>query len=49
VDSIRDVQHTLVESVTGMAVLTGSDDGAILAIVTLHDLLRAQIAVSERE
>jgi CIC family chloride channel protein len=48
-DSIREVQKILVESATGSAILTGSDNGVVLAIVTLHDLLRAQIAVGERE
>jgi CIC family chloride channel protein len=48
-DSIGDVQHILVDSATGLALLTGTDNGAVLAIVTLHDLLRAQIAMSERE
>ncbi|RYD30270.1 MAG: chloride channel protein, partial [Verrucomicrobiaceae bacterium] len=49
-DSILRVQHRLMESPTGTVVLTGGDeDGAILGIATLHDLLRAQISKSERE
>lgn len=47
-DSIRDTQTALIESATGTVILTDHADGKLLAIVTLHDLLRAQVSVSER-
>ena len=47
-DSIRACQASLIESPTGTLVLTDHADGKVLAIVTLHDLLRAQISMSER-
>jgi len=48
-DTIRNLQMMLVESVTGTLVLTDKPDGFPLAIVTLHDILRAQASMSERE
>lgn len=47
-DSIRDSQTSLIESSTNTLVLT-AEDGKLLGFVTLHDLLRAQIAITERE
>ncbi len=48
-ETIRDLQARFIESKTGMLILT--DDGAdkVLGVVTLHDLLRAQLAMSDRE
>lgn len=45
--SIRDVSHLIINAPCGLVVLT--DDGAdrILSLVTLHDLLRAQVDVSD--
>ncbi len=48
-DSIGDAQRQLVESTTGTVVIIRNEDGHLLAFLTLHDLLRAQIAISERE
>ncbi len=48
-DPIRQTQHALIESTTGTVVVTDKADGVIMAVVTLHDLLRAQLAMSERE
>jgi CIC family chloride channel protein len=48
-DSIRDAQRELVESTTGTVVIIGNNDALPLAFLTLHDLLRAQVAKSERE
>ena len=48
-DSIRDSQNTFIESSTGTVVLTDKADGVVLAVVTLHDILRAQVSMSERE
>ncbi len=47
-DSIRDSQTSLIESPTGTVLLTDHVNGKVLAIVTLHDVLRAQVAISER-
>ena len=48
-DLIRDSHGKLIESTTGVVLLTNKDDGVPLAIVTLHDVLRAQLTMSERE
>lgn len=48
-DTIRASQNSLIESSTGTVVLTDKPDGVVLAVVTLHDILRAQLSVSERE
>ena len=47
--AIREVQHLLIESEDGIVVVTDRENGRPLAVVTLHDLLRAQLAVGERE
>jgi CIC family chloride channel protein len=47
--TIRECQSLLIESPCGMIVITDIQQGIPLAVVTLHDLLRAQTAVSERE
>jgi CIC family chloride channel protein len=41
--TIRQLQALLIESSTGLVVLTGADDHAVLGVVTLHDLLRAEV------
>jgi CIC family chloride channel protein len=48
-DTIRDCQNLLIDSVTATLILTDTPDGKPLAIVTLHDVLRAQVAMSDRE
>jgi len=49
--TIRECQMLLIESVCGLIVITDTDTdgGRPLAVVTLHDLLRAQAAISDRE
>ncbi len=47
--TIREAQSLLIESASGSIVLTDRPDGKILAVVTLHDLVRAQLALAERE
>ncbi|HEY3898693.1 MAG TPA: chloride channel protein [Chthoniobacter sp.] len=47
--TIRQCQMLLIESVSGLIVITDTDQGRPLAVVTLHDLLRAQTAISDRE
>lgn len=48
--TVRECQVALIESVSGMIVVTDkAEDGTVLAVLTLHDLLRAQVAMGERE
>jgi len=47
--TIRESQDALVESVTGVLILTDNSESRPLAILTLHDLLRTQMAMSDRE
>ena len=45
--TIRELQTLLLESPTGMALVCDPSDGKLLGIVTLHDLLRAQINAAQ--
>jgi CIC family chloride channel protein len=47
--TIRQCQALLIESACGFIVITDHLEGLPLAVVTLHDLLRAQVAISDRE
>ncbi len=48
--TIRECQAQLIESTAGIVVITDvANEGRPLGVVTLHDLLRAQTAISERE
>jgi len=47
--SIRESQAQLIQSSTGTLAITDDSETKLLGIVTLHDLLRAQLAVAERE
>ena len=44
--TIRELQNLLIESSTLTVVLTDNPDGKILGLVTLHDLLRAEVALA---
>ncbi|MHA3772341.1 chloride channel protein [Verrucomicrobiota bacterium sgz303538] len=46
--TVKESQRLLIESSTGMLVLTDKDSTGVLGIVTLHDLLRTQVSMSER-
>jgi CIC family chloride channel protein len=46
---IREMQDRFIETSTGFIVLSDSPEGSVLGVVTLHDVLRAQVAMSERE
>jgi chloride channel protein, CIC family len=46
---VREVQDLLIQSDDGMVVITDREGGRPLAVVTLHDVLRTQLAMSERE
>lgn len=45
--TIRQLQALLIESPTGMAVVCDAASGKLLGLVTLHDLLRAQINAAQ--
>jgi CIC family chloride channel protein len=47
-DAIRASQASLIDSPTNTLLLTDDSTGKVLAIVTLHDILRAQVSISER-
>jgi CBS domain-containing protein len=47
--SIRESQTRLIQSTTGTLAITDESETKLLGLVTLHDLLRAQLAVAERE
>ena len=47
--SIRKSQAQLIQSATGTLVITDDSESKLLGIMTLHDLVRAQLAVAERE
>jgi chloride channel protein, CIC family len=47
--TIRQCQALLIESECGLVVVVDDARGLPLAVVTLHDLLRAQTAISDRE
>jgi CIC family chloride channel protein len=47
--TVRECQALLIGSACGLIVVTEPAEGRALAVVTLHDLLRAQAAISERE
>ena len=42
---VREVQRLLLESPTGLVVLREADDGRVAGVVTLHDLLRAEMTL----
>jgi CIC family chloride channel protein len=46
-ESIRDLQIKLIESTSGIVVLTDRPGGRVLGLVTLHDLFRAEVAISD--
>lgn len=46
--TIRDLQSSLILSSANMVVLQEGDEGKVIGLVTLHDLLRAQVALTRR-
>lgn len=46
---IREMQHHFIDDSNGFIVLSEPSKGSVLGVVTLHDILRAQVAMSERE
>ena len=45
--TIRELQARLIESPTGMVLVCDAASGKLLGLVTLHDLLRAQINAAQ--
>jgi CIC family chloride channel protein len=45
--SIRDLQRKLIDSTSLIVVILDQPDGRILGLVTLHDLLRAEVALAK--
>ncbi len=48
-DTIRKIQSRFIESTGGFIVLVEGAEATVLGVVTLHDVLRAQVDLSERE
>lgn len=46
-ESIKDLQTQLIESPTGVVMVWDKPDGNVIGLVTLHDLLRREVAASE--
>lgn len=46
-DHIRQLQYKLIESPTGVTVMLDKPGGQIIGIVTLHDLLRAEVSMTK--
>jgi CIC family chloride channel protein len=46
-ESIKDLQNLLIESPTGVVMVWDQVDGNVIGLVTLHDLLRREVAASE--
>jgi CIC family chloride channel protein len=44
--AVREAQSLLIESPAGMVVIVAGVDGRVIGLVTLHDLLRAEFALS---
>jgi CBS domain-containing protein len=45
-DTVRDLQSKLIESTSLIAVMLDHPDGQVLAVITLHDLLRAEVSLT---
>lgn len=42
-DTIRDIQNKIIESPANIVVIVGGEDNHVIGIMTLHDILRAEI------
>ena len=47
-ETIREAQSRLLESCSGIVLVTDGPEGRLLGLVTLHDLLRAELAAGEQ-
>ena len=46
-ERIQDLQHRLIHSTANMVLVVEPNEGKILGLVTLHDLLRAQVLMTQ--
>jgi chloride channel protein, CIC family len=46
-DHVRQLQFKLIESPTGVAIMLDRPNGQIIGIITLHDLLRAEVGMTK--
>jgi CIC family chloride channel protein len=44
-DTVRDLQRKLIESTSLMAVILDNPEGNVIGVITLHDLLRSEVAL----
>ena len=44
-DTVRDLQGKLIESTSLIAVILDKPEGRVIAVLTLHNLLRAEVAL----
>lgn len=47
-ETIREVQIKLIDSPTGMVCVLDREEGSVIGVITLHDLLRAQTALVDQ-
>ena len=45
--AIRKAANRIIESPSGMLLLVDPEKGTVVSLITLHDLLRAQVSISE--
>ena len=48
-ETIRELQFRLIESTTGFVVILDRPDGNLIGLVTLHDLLRAEVSITKED
>jgi chloride channel protein, CIC family len=46
--TVRELQHLLIQSPSGIVVLLAGANGDVIGLVTLHDLLRAEVSLADQ-
>jgi CIC family chloride channel protein len=46
-EKLNNIENKFIQSTTGMVIIMNKDDSAMIGLITLHDLLRAQAAIME--
>jgi chloride channel protein, CIC family len=46
-ETLRNIENKFIQSTTGMVIVVNRGDSAMIGLITLHDLLRAQAAIIE--
>jgi CIC family chloride channel protein len=46
-EKLRNIENKFIQSTTGMVIVVSKNNSAIIGLITLHDLLRAQAAMAE--